>query len=457
MGVLYYSLFRSYFVSCEQEDIAPTFEGFIDRHCKAIRSKVEGQEDDQFEVWSKLFFASAKEYGIKATKGKASKAWNLLVLKTRSTGTSRKRKAAQANNVLANFNISQYEQQEFVFNRHDIAASTAAFRQQSLDLLSKPNDGFMNNMNKLLAIHFITKLTKPVDAELAACFDVAVLEALRRHFRTTVFGKPSRFNSTIALQLRDLTNDFQDDDDEEKLRASINEIAKRVEGPSRRTIQALSNLIDKMTVKKKTLGEKKVEDILESVWSSLFKKNKYYDPHKFDNTLFSSTHPLAACRPDYAVEVDEGVQLINCIGEVKPDYASPTMVSLDTFRLGLFSLGLMEKYNLKSVLSFQAVGLTVTFFLYSWHMGQYYMVEVEKITFPSTYGEYCSFVRNIDALLNVATLFDEHCVVQDNKEDRTTNILPYLQMKEMFGLSSNTSAKTAQSACPSSSRPFSSS
>ncbi|KAI8048028.1 uncharacterized protein B0P05DRAFT_642066 [Gilbertella persicaria] len=238
---------------------------------------------------------------------------------------------------------NQHKQQEFVFNSHDILASTAKFRRQSLALLSNPKDGFISNINKLLAIHWITKLSTSIDAELGVCCDIGVLEALRCYFRLTISGKSLRLNSTITLDLKDIADDFKDDD-EEKLRDSISGITKRVEGASRRTIQALSNLINKMTVKKKNIGEKKAEDILESVWSSVFKKNKHYDPHKFDNALSSFSHSLAACCPDY--EVDEGANIINSICEVKSGCASPTRVSLDTFRLGLFSLGLVEEHNL---------------------------------------------------------------------------------------------------------------
>ncbi|KAI8331651.1 hypothetical protein BD560DRAFT_55947 [Blakeslea trispora] len=130
-------------------------------------------------------------------------------------------------------------------------------------MLERPEGGFSNRLNKLLALSYITKLNSSMDDELSCCFDAAVLEALRRHFCTTVFGNPSRLANTVVLELKDLANDFRDDDDQQKLKDGIYAISMKLEGPSRRTVQAVLNLLDKMALKKKVINEKR----LKTFWS----------------------------------------------------------------------------------------------------------------------------------------------------------------------------------------------
>ena len=72
--------------------------------------------------------------------------------------------------------------------------------------------------------------------------------------------------------------------------------------------------------------------------------------------LFAGPHPLQRRRPDYVVEVGSIDPIINLVGEVKPFPSSSSGLSLGTYRLGVFSVALIEKHRLKSILAFQAKG-----------------------------------------------------------------------------------------------------
>lgn len=65
---------------------------------------------------------------------------------------------------------------------------------------------------------------------------------------------------------------------------------------------------------------------------------------------------MEGCRPDYAVEVDSDDSFINLVGEVKPFPCARVNLALDTFRLGLFAVALLEQHALKCIMLFQAKG-----------------------------------------------------------------------------------------------------
>ena len=348
---------------------------------------------------------------------------------------------------LSNFLLPTYSS-SFLFNSRSITEDMVKFAKDSFNLIKNRNGRcFAADLNKWLAIHNVLKINKKMDSELSPCFDAAVNEAMYRHFRSKVFGPPARLSATLRQEIIDYLLDLDEDNDIKKYKTKMNTLAARETGAVGRMIEALVNLASQMTKVEKPVGEKKAESILESVWSYLFKVNMDYDPHHFDNSLFKKPHPLSLCRPDYAVEVESSPSFVNLVGEVKPCSSAADGVALDLYRLGIFSLALYEHYGMESVMSFQAKGLDVTFYVTHFYQGIYLMCELETIKFPSTMSEYCHFGA-LDALLNVSSVFEKRCIQQPQQpqQSQPTNFFPYIKMKCMYGLSTNKSQKSTEKA-----------
>ncbi|KAI8352486.1 hypothetical protein BD560DRAFT_408774 [Blakeslea trispora] len=170
---------------------------------------------------------------------------------------------------------------------------------------------FRDDMNRWLVMHGILKLNKRIDTDLAGVFCARKMEDLCRHFRTKVFGKPACLNSTLKVEILDILANYDDDKDSKKLKSELYKIFIREDGAVSRVVESLMMLVNKVTKTKKEIGEKKVESILEAVWGCLFRVTDDHDSRGFDNVLFSASHPLAKCRPDYATEVSADKSFIN--------------------------------------------------------------------------------------------------------------------------------------------------
>ncbi|KAI8375512.1 hypothetical protein BD560DRAFT_488687 [Blakeslea trispora] len=82
--------------------------------------------------------------------------------------------------------------------------------------------------------------------------------------------------------------------------------------------------------------------------------------------FFSELNALKDCRLDFAVQVHVAKKIACSIGEVKGAKFSPKNISIDTYRLGIFGLNMLWKYQLKRSLVFQVQGICL-------------MIEVERL------------------------------------------------------------------------------
>ncbi|OBZ81083.1 hypothetical protein A0J61_10868 [Choanephora cucurbitarum] len=391
-----------------------------------IKGNINATEDEFEKTWC-MFLKVAKESEMKAQKGRARRAWrqfvcdNIQGTKTLASNLKPSFDTMNISSKLDQFQITSHESDEFVFDEYNVSKALKEFAADSLALI-KANVGgeknFTADLNKWLAIHNIIKLSKHMDASLSKAFDASVLEALRLNFKTSKFSKPARLSSAFKVEVMDYLADFEEDRSSKILKRKLNLLALKHDGAVARVLEAMIVMLNKMTNKTVAIGEKKIEDILEAVFGQLFKVTDDHDPHKYDNALFHAPHPLEQCRPDYVVEVGSKSCYINLIGEIKPFPCRSADLFLDTYRLGVFSVALLEKHKLKCLLAFQAKGLEVTFYLCFFEKGIYFMSGVEAVTFPASFSDYCSFGVFLDALYNVAVLYEKHCEQQQPQQQQ---------------------------------------
>ncbi|KAI8370254.1 hypothetical protein BD560DRAFT_396879 [Blakeslea trispora] len=354
------SLLKSYFTSCISDDIDPSFEQFIEAHSASLRDTVNLQDPKAFDNCFAAFKRQAAQQGFDhVKKGHAAKAWGIFVVLKKCSSVKRKRVDSHVTEELENFALPQQHGEDFIFNQYNVSKAIARYASDSLNhFKSNSNEvnKFREDMNRWLAVHNIVKLNRQLDTELATVFNAVIMQDLCRHFRVEVFGKPARFSTSLKVEVLDLLADFDETRDTKALKKKLNSLSGEEDGAVSRTLESLASLLNKMTKQKPKMGEKKVESILEAVWGSLFKVTDDHDPHGYDNVLFPAPHPLTKCRPDYAVKVCLDESFINLTGEIKPYPCSSSKLALDAYRLGVFSLSLMQKYGLNNIMAFQAKG-----------------------------------------------------------------------------------------------------
>ncbi|KAI8349438.1 hypothetical protein EDC96DRAFT_547092 [Choanephora cucurbitarum] len=277
------------------------------------------------------------------------------------------------NNKLNNFVPTAHQTEYLIFKNYNVSKALKDFSPASLAIFESDNGAkldFTADLSRWLALHSIIRLSKHLDATMTEAFDSSRLEALRLHIRTKEFSKPVRLSSTLKVEVMDCLADYQDNNNRCELKRKLQALALKNDGTTARMLEALVSLLLKMTNKSGPVGEKTVENLLGAVCGSIFKISDDHNPHKFDNVLFAGLHPLERRRPDYVVEV----------GSVDP------FINLDVC----------------------------------------FMSEVERITLPSTYSDFCSFGVFLDSLYDLSLLYEGHCVQQQQ-----TNLFDYAALKEI--------------------------
>ncbi|OBZ80641.1 hypothetical protein A0J61_11310, partial [Choanephora cucurbitarum] len=276
-------LLKNYFDLCLSDDIEPTFAHFIQTSFQSIRPLLISDHVDNFSDWLSSFKRYAQKNGFsKIKKGPALKAWETYVVFKEPRSIKRSHNTANVVEVLESFKLRKQKENCFVFEEYDVGKAMNDFAQQSMISFIKEHNNasrFRDDMNKWLAIHSIIKLNKHVDADLIDVYKSTKVEGLCKSFKKKFVGKPACLSSSIKVEILDLLTEFQDDEDFKKLKSELCKIVCREDGAVSRTIESLSVLVNKMTSKKKDIGEKKTENILEAVWGCIFKVTKDHDPH----------------------------------------------------------------------------------------------------------------------------------------------------------------------------------
>ncbi|KAI8366362.1 hypothetical protein EDC96DRAFT_179573 [Choanephora cucurbitarum] len=191
-----------------------------------------------------------------------------------------------------------------------------------------------------------------------------------------------------------------------------------------------------MTLKKTNRGEMRLQSNIVPAICSIFKVSIAHAPQGCDHVIFKDYSHVKNCRPDYLVEVQEGEDFINAVGEIKCSSTAPKKVALDKYRLALFGVSMLWSFNLKNSMVFQVVGQQMKFYLCSQVGEIMLMLEVGSLVLPLTYEEYANFYTCIDHLYNVALLYEKHCGKND-EEAKKWELLDFDVVKSLFAISTS--------------------
>ncbi|ORX57393.1 hypothetical protein DM01DRAFT_1334017 [Hesseltinella vesiculosa] len=185
-------------------------------------------------------------------------------------------------------------------------------------------------------------------------------------------------------------------------------------------ILSLIALIQSLPATKKMEDVKEMELITRFVQPAI---QPLFDDHD-DGTLFrwtgTTNHEhrtsisISGRRPDSCISsfLDLYVDNTRGFGEVKCESESRNhfMVARDLIRLACFSKNSLDVNHMFGVLSFQVIGLQITFyFSYLAAEGIYIMIEIAHLTLPSSLPDLSSYIYDIDQLMTITHLF-QRCV-----------------------------------------------
>ncbi|KAI8330273.1 hypothetical protein BD560DRAFT_61896 [Blakeslea trispora] len=200
-----------------------------------------------------------------------------------------------------------------------------------------------------------------------------------------------------------------------------------------RVIKVLLSMFQHMTEGKEAVDEMRLQSGVVSSFCQLFKLSRKHDIFGCNKILFSELSALKDCRPDFAVKVQANNTIINSIGEIKGTKSCPESVALDTYRLGIFGMNMLWKYQLKNSMLFQVHGQEVVLWMCAIHQGICLMIEVERILLPTTYLEFVDIKGKLNKLYNLSLLYKNHCVEEESKA-KPWQLLSYEAVKALYSL-----------------------
>lgn len=141
---------------------------------------------------------------------------------------------------------------------------------------------------------------------------------------------------------------------------------------------------------------------------------------------------LVDVRPDYLVDVykmdkdNSGLFFTNFIGEIKSEEATENDKYIDIYRCATFSKLLMIHKNLSSVMSVRVIGAECTFYLLNVQgKNLYTMIELGKITLPTTINKFFFTSKYLKMLLKIVQVYKKNCFSERNiKHTHTPRLNP---------------------------------
>ncbi|GAA5795596.1 hypothetical protein HPULCUR_000957 [Helicostylum pulchrum] len=158
---------------------------------------------------------------------------------------------------------------------------------------------------------------------------------------------------------------------------------------------------------------------LQAALQPMFDDSSEHVVFRWTNTICSEYKEtdlkLLKKRPDGCITVTEENNREKNVGftEVKPavDRRNHYKVNLDLYRLSIFSKEAIDTNKLSGVLSIQAVGNWVTFYITQLKGdGLYLMTELEHLRFPLSLNELPQLLGFVDRLYNILCVFEQICL-----------------------------------------------
>ncbi|CAO3601455.1 unnamed protein product [Absidia cylindrospora] len=261
-----------------------------------------------------------------------------------------------------------------------------------------------------------------VDNHLKEFIETPTKTTLIRNLRANLGLKKDEFNLDLENRISRIVKDLR------ICKRMKNSIERRWLGMSSATvlenkiISSIASLVMKLT--KEVLAD----DIKEI---DLMANTMYLDPalHPlFDDddkdilfrwtsfTKSSNNIYISKRRPDATIDHFEGdsvcLHQTYAFGEVKRrgEVGNHHAISKDLIRLGVFSKNVIDAGSLKGVLTFQAVGHQVTFYISQLLSdGLYVMLEIGRIEVPRSLYEWTSYISHLDDALDLVWVFYAEC------------------------------------------------
>ncbi|KAI8336462.1 hypothetical protein EDC96DRAFT_611420 [Choanephora cucurbitarum] len=346
---------------------------------------------------------------------------------------------------------------ELKFGDIDLTAKFNDYRKNAIeqfishDESAKAHD-LCNDLNKLLAVQRIVLLDQ-TNHELKEALGQQFKEFVQKA-RLEQYGAPSRIPAALKQEIEDAFEDCRFDNDydalEDKLHCLKKNFSSKKDKAGANLMRSLMLMVPHMTVEKKESTKMRIQSGVISAVCQIFKLSSSHDAHGCNVVLFPLCSALSGCRPDFVLEVDVCDKVTNVIGEIKGSHSSPDRLALDLYRIGVFGLVSLREYKLKTCLVFQTNGSRMSFFLCSLFSGACILLDVGKVSLPSTFEEFINFGSQLNILYDVAKLYENYCVVDNSIAIEEWRLLDCAVLKELCDLGRST-VKTSTNAKASSS------
>ncbi|KAI8348830.1 hypothetical protein EDC96DRAFT_567606 [Choanephora cucurbitarum] len=307
---------------------------------------------------------------------------------------------------------------------------------------------FSKDLARLLACQGIFLLGNVVDANMAKFFGEKALRVQKKKIDEERFGNYRRMPTSLREEIQNaldvvLIQDFHDDDNQEKIEDRLGNMKKNATNiVAARVPEVLMSLLDHMIEEEVPCDEMRLQSGVVLALFQAFKLSRKHDAYGCNKVLFPSFGALKQCRPDFVVQIQGQDNPFNVAIEIKEAKASKEKCYLDTYRLGLFGLKMLWEYKLENSLVIQVVGADVAIFLWLFSCGFLLsgvcvMMEIDTITLPVTYKKYGDIVSHLNAMYNISYLYENHCVVEEEKKKAEWQLISFDAVKLMYDVQSD--------------------
>jgi hypothetical protein len=133
----------------------------------------------------------------------------------------------------------------------------------------------------------------------------------------------------------------------------------------------------------------------------------------------------------------------NLFGEMKAGSCkSKKNLTKDLYRSALFSKLAIELHSLESVLMYQSIGTTITFYIMTRLNNVFILLELDSVTIPTVISKFDSLTLHFDSIYNLSYLYRTFCLktCSTNNTPSLTKTLTYSVVENLTSNSTSCSA-----------------